>query len=121
MSAISAHRTRGAGGVARRLATGLVAIGSMMSDVPHTRPISVHAGSDNEGIRTALDLERSTYEGPVGILSVLTAAAEEVGIPTASLWASVPHYVAGQRKPLPAPPAWYRWPRRGSARCCNAT
>lgn len=75
--------------------TGFVALGSMMSDVPHTRPISVFAGSDNERLRTELGLERSTYEGPVGILSVLAAAAEEAGIPTAALWASVPHYVAG--------------------------
>ncbi|SBS73830.1 PAC2 family protein [uncultured Microbacterium sp.] len=75
--------------------TGLVALGSMMSDVPHTRPISVFAGSDNEKLRTELGLERSTYEGPVGILSVLAAAAEDAGIPTAALWASVPHYVAG--------------------------
>ena len=71
-----------------------VALGSMMSDVPHTRPISVFAGSDNESVRQSLDLERSLYEGPVGILSAIGYAAEGVGIPTASLWASVPHYVA---------------------------
>jgi len=75
--------------------TGIVALGSMMSDVPHTRPISVFAGSDNERLRLELDLERPSYEGPVGILSVLAAAAEEAGIPCAALWASVPHYVAG--------------------------
>jgi hypothetical protein len=75
--------------------TGIVALGSMMSDVPHTRPISVFAGSDNEQLRTQFALERPTYEGPVGILSILAAAAEAVGIPTAALWASVPHYVAG--------------------------
>jgi hypothetical protein len=82
--------------------TGFVALGSMMSDVPHTRPISVFAGSDNEGVRQALDLERSLYEGPVGILSAIGHAAEGVGIPTASLWASVPHYVAGH---TPSPKA----------------
>jgi hypothetical protein len=82
--------------------TGFVAIGSMMSDVPHTRPISVFGGSDNEALRTALDLERSTYEGPVGILSVLGHAADAAGIPSASLWASVPHYVAGH---TPSPKA----------------
>lgn len=75
--------------------TGIVALGSMMSDVPHTRPISVFSGSDNETVRTLLGLERSTYEGPVGILSALTVAAEAAGIPAVSLWASVPHYVAG--------------------------
>ena len=82
--------------------SGFVAIGSMMSDVPHTRPISVFAGSENEALRGALSLERSTYEGPVGILSVLGDAAERAGIPSASLWASVPHYVAGH---TPSPKA----------------
>ncbi|NYF16195.1 hypothetical protein HDC37_001009 [Microbacterium sp. AK009] len=82
--------------------TGFVALGSMMSDVPHTRPISVFGGSDNEQLRQSLDLEKSTYEGPVGILSVLAHAAEAAGIPTASLWASVPHYVAGH---TPSPKA----------------
>jgi predicted ATP-grasp superfamily ATP-dependent carboligase len=75
--------------------TGIVALGSMMSDVPHTRPISVFSGSDNEAVRTLLGLDRPTYEGPVGILSALTVAAETAGIPAVSLWASVPHYVAG--------------------------
>lgn len=82
--------------------TGIVALGSMMSDVPHTRPISVFAGSENDTLRTALGLEKPTYEGPAGILSVLTAAAEAAGIPTAALWANVPHYVAGH---TPSPKA----------------
>jgi len=74
--------------------TGFVNLGAMLSDVPHTRPISVFASSENEEVRGALGLERSSYEGPVGILSVLEHAAEAAGIPSASLWASVPHYVA---------------------------
>lgn len=74
--------------------TGFVSLGAMLSDVPHTRPISVFASSENEDVRGVLDLERSSYEGPVGILSVLEHAAETAGIPSASLWASVPHYVA---------------------------
>jgi hypothetical protein len=82
--------------------SGIVALGSMMSDVPHTRPISVFAGSENERVRQELGLERSSYEGPVGILSVLSAAADAAGIPSASLWASVPHYVAGH---TPSPKA----------------
>ncbi len=82
--------------------TGFVVLGSMMSDVPHTRPISVFAGSDNDAVRQTLGLERSLYEGPVGILSAIGHAAEQVGIPTASLWASVPHYVAGH---TPSPKA----------------
>lgn len=82
--------------------TGIVALGSMMSDVPHTRPISVFAGSENEALRTGLELERSSYEGPVGIMSVIGHVADSAGIPTASLWASIPHYVAGH---TPSPKA----------------
>ena len=82
--------------------TGFVSLGSMMSDVPHTRPISVFAGSENDQVRETLGLERGSYEGPVGILSVLGHAADAAGIPTASLWASVPHYVAGH---TPSPKA----------------
>ncbi len=82
--------------------TGFVGLGSMMSDVPHTRPISIFAASDNDMLRGTLGLERSGYEGPVGILSVLTDMCETAGIPTATLWASVPHYVAGH---TPSPKA----------------
>lgn len=74
--------------------TGFVTLGAMLSDVPHTRPISVFATSQNERLREAHGLEKSTYEGPVGILSVFDHFADRVDIPTASLWASVPHYVA---------------------------
>jgi hypothetical protein len=74
--------------------TGLVTLGAMLSDVPHTRPISIFASSQNDEVREAYGLERSLYEGPVGILSVFEHFAENAGIPTASLWASVPHYVA---------------------------
>lgn len=73
--------------------TGIVLLGAMLADVPHTRPISVFVTSENEEVRKAHELERSQYEGPVGILSVLAEAAEDAGIPTVSIWASVPHYV----------------------------
>lgn len=74
--------------------TGFVLLGAMLSDVPHTRPISIFSASANEQVRESLNLERSLYEGPVGILSVIEHFAESAGIPTATLWASVPHYVA---------------------------
>jgi hypothetical protein len=78
---------------------GIVMLGAMLADVPHTRPISTFASSDDAEVRAALDLERSSYEGPVGILSVLSDAAAKVGIPTVSVWASVPHYVHNAPSP----------------------
>ena len=79
--------------------TGIVMLGAMLADVPHTRPISVFVGSENDELRAELAVERSTYEGPVGILTVLGDAAEKAGIPTVSVWASVPHYVHNAPSP----------------------
>ena len=73
--------------------TGFVTLGAMLSDVPHTRPISIFASSENAEVREALGIECSTYEGPIGILSALEHSAEQAGIPALSLWANVPHYV----------------------------
>jgi hypothetical protein len=77
----------------------VVFLGAMLADVPHTRPISVFASSENSHVRESLALERSLYEGPVGILSVLSIAAEKAGVPTVSIWASVPHYVHNAPSP----------------------
>lgn len=79
--------------------TGVILLGALLADVPHTRPIAVHVSSENPQVREELEVERSSYEGPVGILSVIAAMAEEVGIPTISLWASVPHYVHNAPSP----------------------
>jgi hypothetical protein len=78
---------------------GIVLLGSMLADVPHTRPISIGVSSENSNVRADLGVERPSYEGPVGILSVFAEAAEAVGIPTLSLWASVPHYVHNTPSP----------------------
>lgn len=71
----------------------IVLLGALLADVPHTRAISTFISSENAAVRHELSIERSNYEGPVGILSVIAAAAEEADIPTVSIWASVPHYV----------------------------
>jgi hypothetical protein len=79
--------------------TGVVLLGAMLADVPHTRPISVFVTSENPVVRSELDVERSSYEGPVGILSALAEATENAGMPTVSVWASVPHYVHNAPSP----------------------
>jgi hypothetical protein len=55
--------------------------------------------SESAIVREALGVERSTYEGPVGILSVLGDAALKAGIATVTIWASVPHYVHNSPSP----------------------
>ena len=70
----------------------VIFLGSLLADVPHTRAIATTITSQNAGLRAELDFEKSDYEGPVGILSVLGMALEAAGTPTISIWASVPHY-----------------------------
>ncbi|MDP3208802.1 MAG: PAC2 family protein [Rhodoglobus sp.] len=79
--------------------TSIVFLGAMLADVPHSRPISVFTSSENAEVRAQLEIERSGYEGPVGILSVLADAAEKSGVSTMSIWASVPHYVHNAPSP----------------------
>jgi predicted ATP-grasp superfamily ATP-dependent carboligase len=49
-----------------------------------------------------MEFEPTSYEGPTGIVGVLHAACAEAGIPSVSLWASVPHYVAAAPNPKAA-------------------
>ena len=44
----------------------------------------------------------SRYEGPTGIVGVLHTATSDAGLPSMSLWASVPHYVAAAPSPKAA-------------------
>lgn len=71
----------------------MVLCGAMLADVPHSRPVRMLSSSEDAEMRELLDIERSTYEGPVGILSVIGQAAHQSGIPVVNLWAQVPHYV----------------------------
>ena len=71
----------------------VIFVGSMIADAPHTRPIKVMTFSQHEDVRHQFDVEKSDYEGPVGILTVLSQSLEEMNVPTVNLWAQVPAYV----------------------------
>jgi hypothetical protein len=67
---------------------------SFSRDVPHSRPVSVTAHASDPSLIQRLALSPPSYEGPTGIVGVLHEACQEAGLPAASLWAAVPHYVA---------------------------
>lgn len=71
-----------------------VLLGALLADVPHSRPVSVTAHASDPGLVERLALTPPTYEGPTGIVGVLHQAFTDAGLPAASLWAAVPHYVA---------------------------
>jgi predicted ATP-grasp superfamily ATP-dependent carboligase len=72
----------------------VVTLGSLLADVPHTRPAPVSAAASDPSLVEELGVEPSRYEGPTGILGVLLDACRQEGIPSVSLWAAVPHYVS---------------------------
>src|SRR3954454_19600860 len=72
----------------------VVTFGSLLADVPHTRPAPGTAAATDEQLVEELGLEPSRYEGPTGIVGILLDAARNAGIPSLSLWAAVPHYVS---------------------------
>ena len=80
----------------------VVTLGALLAETPHSRPVTLYGGSDNPGLQERLGLEKSSYEGPTGIVGVLTQAAQQHGIPTASVWAAVPNYVSGASSPKAA-------------------
>ena len=77
----------------------VVTLGALLADVPHTRPIPVTATSDDEDVIHRYDLESSAYEGPTGIVGVLSDAAHRAGLTSLSCWAAVPHYAGSSPSP----------------------
>jgi proteasome assembly chaperone (PAC2) family protein len=72
----------------------VVTLGALLADVPHSRPVSVTGMASDLGLIQRMDLQAPTYEGPTGITGVLHSACADAGLPSCSLWAAVPHYVA---------------------------
>ncbi|HSO99666.1 MAG TPA: PAC2 family protein [Solirubrobacteraceae bacterium] len=77
----------------------VVTLGALLADVPHSRPIAVTGLASDPSLVSRLGLASSSYEGPTGIIGVLHAACQQAGLPSASLWAAVPHYIAATPNP----------------------
>jgi predicted ATP-grasp superfamily ATP-dependent carboligase len=80
----------------------VVTLGALIADVAHTLPVPITGLASDEELVERLDLARSNYEGPTGVVGVLHDACRHRGIPSASLWAAVPHYVAAVPNPKAA-------------------
>ena len=72
----------------------LITFGSLLADVPHTRPSPVSGSATDAKLIEEMGLQFSRYEGPRGIVGVLHDNAKRAGMPSVSLWAAVPHYVS---------------------------
>jgi hypothetical protein len=80
----------------------VLTLGALLAEVAHTQPIRLAGSSYDPELSARLGLKPTRYEGPTGIVGVLNILCREARVPTASLWANVPHYVSGIENPRAA-------------------
>jgi proteasome assembly chaperone (PAC2) family protein len=80
----------------------VVTLGALLADVPHTRPAPVTGSATDPKLVEELGLASSRYEGPTGIVGVVHDACRAAELPSASLWAAVPHYASLAASPKAA-------------------
>lgn len=79
--------------------TRVVALGAFIGQVAHTLPVPLIGSSNRPEMLTPWGLLPSNYEGPTGIIGVLTNELSAAGIDTMAVWAAVPHYLSNQDYP----------------------
>jgi proteasome assembly chaperone (PAC2) family protein len=77
----------------------VLTLGALLAEVPHTRPVKLSGTATDPELRAVIGARTTRYEGPTGIVGVLNVTCREQGMPTASLWANVPHYISGIENP----------------------
>jgi predicted ATP-grasp superfamily ATP-dependent carboligase len=81
----------------------VVTLGALLADVPHTRPVAMTGFASSPELMARVGAhDPSDYEGPTGIVGVLHSMTAAAGLPSMSLWASIPHYVAAAPSPKAA-------------------
>jgi proteasome assembly chaperone (PAC2) family protein len=80
----------------------VITLGALIAEVSHTLPVPITGLASSTELVEELELERSSYEGPTGIVGVVHDLCRQNGIDSASLWAAVPHYVAAVPNPKAA-------------------
>jgi proteasome assembly chaperone (PAC2) family protein len=77
----------------------VITMGALIAEVSHTLPVPITGLATDQQLVDELELQRSSYEGPTGIVGVLHDCCGRIGMTSASLWAAVPHYVAAVPSP----------------------
>jgi proteasome assembly chaperone (PAC2) family protein len=79
----------------------VVGLGAFPAPAPHTRPIRLAATAPSESsyLIERVGVVQGELEVPAGVMAALEVAFGRAGTPAVSLWARVPHYVAGMPFP----------------------
>lgn len=82
--------------------TSALSLGGLVADVPHTMATQITAFSTDPDLVARypeLGIRRSRYEGPTGIVGVLSDAFTRASVPVGSMWGNVPHYISASPNP----------------------
>jgi proteasome assembly chaperone (PAC2) family protein len=79
----------------------VVGLGAFPAPAPHTRPVrlAATAPAGSSHLIEQVGIVQGELEVPAGVLSALELGFGQIGTPTVSLWARVPHYVAAMPFP----------------------
>ncbi len=74
-----------------------VFLGALLAEIPHSAAVPMSGTSTTTDVMERLremDIRNSRYEGPTGMIGILQEVCHQVHIPSSSLWAAAPHYLA---------------------------
>jgi proteasome assembly chaperone (PAC2) family protein len=79
----------------------VIGLGAFPAPAPHTRPVKLAATAPaaSADLVEQIGIVHGELEVPAGVMSVLELAFADAGVPVVTLWARVPHYVAGMPFP----------------------
>jgi len=72
-------------------------MGALLANIPHSLDVPASGYSSDEKLLERLHeigIHGSRYEGPTGIIGVLSEACHKAGMSVTSIWAAAPHYLA---------------------------
>lgn len=72
----------------------VVTLGAYLADVLYTLPIGVNGTCNDTALEEKHELKRTNYEGPTGIVGVLSSMRQSPPGMMLSLWAAVPYYIS---------------------------
>jgi proteasome assembly chaperone (PAC2) family protein len=82
--------------------TTALSLGGVIADVPHTHAAHITVFTSDPELQDRfpeLTARRGGYQGPTGIIGVITDGLTRADIPVSNLRGAVPHYIAGSPNP----------------------
>ena len=74
-------------------------LGAYLADVVYSQPVIVNGFSSDPDLLERFEVEPTNYEGPTGIVGVLSNALQDEGVEVLAFWAGLPHYISATPNP----------------------